>query len=388
MESRGATPSSGGFLAGVDARVGQMGRALDRIPGRSFIATTIVASVGISVLFFSPRLFILLRPAAGSYEWARAATYLAQCAQPFAPPSEPAMRWRLLPPLAAHVLRLPGYWPLALPWAGLVLLAGYLARSVERLASSRLAALLAVALLFTTGPVLFVTMCNGINDAWWMLALLAVVFSESWWPVAVACALGPWVDERFLLALPLAGCCRWVCLGSAASLGRRGVMAVGAAALVYPAVRIFSAVSQPDDVSAAFIKAAVASVPHYLPFAHLGWWMGYRGAWFVMLMVFWHLGVAPTRRMMLLTLGASLAALASITLLAADLTRSTDVLLPLFAAGVCVAAKSFGAPTASRLLLALLAFNLATPFEMVIYDKTLMLHSLPFELARLIKHWH
>ncbi len=353
-----------------------------------FMVATVAVSLGLSVLLFSPRLCVLLVPTAGSFEWSRATTYLAQCAQPFAPAAEAAMRWRLLPPLVAHVLRLPGNWPLAVPWAGLILLAGYIARSIDRLASSRLLALLAVALLFTTGPILFVTMCNGINDAWWMLGLLVVVFSESYWAVAVACALAPWVDERFLLALPLAACCRRICLGNAVPPGRASLLIVGAAALVYPVARIFSILSGSNDVSVAFVESALVSAPHYLPFAHLGWWMGYRGAWVVVLAVFWHLRLPLARPTLLLTLGASFAGWAAIMILAADLTRSTDVLLPLFAVGACIIAKSMGTLSASRLLLALLAFNVVTPFEMVIYNKSLLLHSLPFELVRLIKNWH
>jgi len=297
------------------------------------------------------------------------------------------MRWRILPPLAANLLHLRGYWPLIVPWAGLIALLVYFVLSVERLTSSRLVAALSVALLCTSGAVLFVTMCNGINDGWCLLGLLAVACSRRNASVAVACLLTPWVDERFLLGLPLAFFCRSILLQPAFAGGRRSICWIGVAVSVYPVVRTVVSLANSDLGSVSFVLRALGATPQYLPFAHLGWWMGFRGGWALVVLAFWCVLVVRGRRAFLLGAAATLAGWGAVTLLAADLTRSTNLLLPLFVAGACAAAGSLGTRAASRLVLALLAFNLAAPFEMVTYNKPLLLHSLPFELIRLYKNW-
>jgi hypothetical protein len=375
-----------GFIARVDARLEGFSRLLERRTRLGYVALTVGSSLGIAVLFFSPRISILLVPTPGSYEWARAETYLAQCAHPFSPAAEPAMQWRLLPSLAAYLLRLPGRWPLAIPWVGLIAFLAYLADRLAQLTSSRLAAWLSVALFCTSGPALFVVMCNGINDGWWMLGLLAVSCSERDWAVAVACVLSPWVDARFLLGLPLALCCRHVVHGRVCAPGWGSVFRLGAAACSYPAVRLVLLMGHWDGTSVAFVQRAVALVLHYMPNAYFGWWNGYRSGWVLILLSFWFGFVVNGRRSFYLTLAATLAGWACVTLLAADLTRSTNLLLPLFVAGIWAAVRSFGVGPSARLLLALLAVNLAMPFEMVTYDKSLLLHPLPFELFRLIRN--
>jgi hypothetical protein len=297
------------------------------------------------------------------------------------------MRWRILPPLAAHVLHLPGYWPLVVPWAGLILLLFYFVLSVERLTSSRLVAALSVALFGTSGAVLFITMCHGINDGWFLLGLLAVTCSRRDWSVAIACLLAPWVDERFLLGLPLAFFCRAAVLQPPFTCGWRSIRWIGLTISVYPVVRTAVSLVHSDLGFAHFVREALAISPQYLPFAHFGWWMGFRGGWILIILILWYVHVIHGRRAFLLGAATMLAGWGTVTLLAADLTRSTNLLLPLFIAGAWASVRSFGTQSASRLVLALLAINLATPFEMVIYNKSLLLHSLPFELLRLYKNW-
>jgi len=61
--------------------------------------------------------------------------------------------------------------------------------------------------------------------------------------------------------------------------------------------------------------------------------------------------------------------------------------MPLLFAGAWVAARAACTQAASRLLLVLVAINLAIPYEMATYNKSLLMHSLPFELVRLVKDW-
>ena len=77
-------------------------------PTARWTMRTIIAlfCLALTVFFFSPRLWILAERTPGSFEWDRGLSYMRQCADPFASDLEPAMRWRLLPPLTARVLGL------------------------------------------------------------------------------------------------------------------------------------------------------------------------------------------------------------------------------------------------------------------------------------------
>jgi len=77
------------------------------VPLRRLVLIT-AGSLALSVLFFAPRLWLMQHYVKGSFQWDRAHTFLAQCEQPLRRDIEPAMDWRLLPPLAAHALHLPG----------------------------------------------------------------------------------------------------------------------------------------------------------------------------------------------------------------------------------------------------------------------------------------
>ncbi|MFT3781432.1 MAG: hypothetical protein QM790_05390 [Nibricoccus sp.] len=50
----------------------------------------------------------------------------------------------------------------------------------------------------------------GYYDSWLALGLVIVAFSGTRWLVWISCLLTPWVDERFVAALPLALFCRWL----------------------------------------------------------------------------------------------------------------------------------------------------------------------------------
>jgi len=87
-----------------------------------------------------------------------------------------------------------------------------------------------------------------------------------------------------------------------------------------------------------------------------------------------------------LILATVLAGFGSIQILAADITRSTNFFLPLTCAGAFVADRVVG-PYRTRLLAGLLTVNLVLPFAMLTYRWIEPIHTLPFELVRLYKHW-
>ena len=91
------------------------------------LAGIVALSLSLSLFFFAPSLWQFSTPAPGSIVWARAITVLQQCEHPFRRDIEAAMQWRLLPPLVAHMLHLPGRTPLVLPWLGALIATAYVA---------------------------------------------------------------------------------------------------------------------------------------------------------------------------------------------------------------------------------------------------------------------
>lgn len=121
------------------------------------------------------------------------------------------VRWRLLVPALGHLLRLPSWLLLGLAQIGCLLLVvtlvgiGVTRPAVEAVSQEGFCLGIvggASAPFFTSMGLL------GYYDSWLALALLGVAFARSRWLVWLACLLGPWIDERFVLGLPLALCVR------------------------------------------------------------------------------------------------------------------------------------------------------------------------------------
>src|SRR5262249_12061976 len=139
-------------------------------------------------------------------EYGRANALLAQIAAPGEKNFDPMHRviaWRVLFPVIWHVAHLPPKSLLAMPHVGFVAALWLVALPTYRLFSGWLSAAL-VTLLFAPLPWFFVsTGWLGYFDSWLVLGLVAAAFVQSRWVLAAACLLTPWIDERFVLALPL-----------------------------------------------------------------------------------------------------------------------------------------------------------------------------------------
>ncbi len=148
----------------------------------------------------------------GMLEVRRGVSVLQQVAQPgveIADKLHAAIQWRLLFPVVGHVLHLPPelFFPLA--GVGCVLVLAFVITVLRRRGADFGFAGLA-AIILGAGSWFFTSVCwLGYFDAWVVLGLLLVAFAEASWPVWLACLWAPWVDERFVLAVPLALLCRW-----------------------------------------------------------------------------------------------------------------------------------------------------------------------------------
>jgi hypothetical protein len=343
-------------------------------PRLRLIAFAVGASLALSLFFFSPRLWLMQRYLPGTYQWDRAHTFLLQCEDPFRRDIEPAMLWRLLPPLLCHVCGLRGTNALALPWFGVVAAMTLVATLLARRNPDPRFVFGGTLLFATTSAVLVPTGWLGMNDAWVWLGLIAVSFCESrraWFAAALLC---PWIDERFLIGLPLA----WVVRMSDREANLRpNLLICGVGLLPYFALRFaFSANSETAGVTHNYLATQLPTTFLLLPLAPLAWWMGLRTAWLAVIFGAlrrpWLLGTT-----MVLTLFVAL-------VLASDMSRCAALLTPAVLLGVFRSADQWPAVAPRAVLFTGIA-NVVIPAAHITYTKIDAINMLPVELWRLFR---
>jgi hypothetical protein len=361
------------------ARLSIFGSWLQRLSAPAYALMAVGGALLLSLLFFAPKLQLWDLRHGDHYEVARAQSFLAQVERPWRHDIEAAMQWRLLPPLVAHALGLHGRAALLLPWLGVGVLLGTCTFLLRRSGLARPATLYATALLATSSAVLVPTGWLGLNDAWVWAALAGVTLGRGLGSVVGLTLLTPWVDERFIIGLPLALAVR---LDLADATLRRGpVLAAAVLALLpYGALRLFLGNRLGWDTGDGFALGALMASVGWLPFAPLGWWMAWRAGWIP-------LGAAVIGqggrgwRLGLLALGTLLV----MAVLAVDLSRSAAILLPLALAGCLRLAAADPARGEARLA-GLLALNLLLPAAHVVRVTTDLISPLPLEIFRLLRH--
>ena len=335
----------------------------------------VCGSLTLSVLFFAPRLWLMKVYVPGSFQWDRAHTFLQQCEQPLRRDIEPAMLWRVLPPLVAHALHLPGRTPLVLPWFGLLAATTYAAVLLRRRLDDTRFIFGGTLLFATTSAVLVPVGWLGMNDAWVWLGLLVVAYGRAKWSVPLACLLCPWVDERFIIGYPLA----WLVARQDRNepiMGRPLLTTLWL--LPYTTIRLL--INRQDESADAFVHQQLTTSLQLLPLVPLGWWMGLRAAWAAVAYALWDFSrsrLAGTGLALLGTLGISVS-------LASDLSRSVAIATPLVLAGCFALARRHPAQ-APRVLLILGVINLLIPAAHLTYVHIDPINPLPIELFRLLR---
>jgi hypothetical protein len=125
-------------------------------------------------------------------------------------PNHKALRWRLLPAVIGRVLQLSDWATLGLAHLGCLALV--LCLVGLGMTGGQKAGLDGLWLALTAGasaPLITSLGWLGYYDSLLALGLLAVAFMSHRGGVAAACLLTPWVDERFVIAVPLALLVRW-----------------------------------------------------------------------------------------------------------------------------------------------------------------------------------
>lgn len=276
---------------------------------------------------------------------------------PAGAPLPNALRWRLLPPAVGHVLGLPpaAYFTGALLAAvALLVVVAYflLAAGLSPAAAAATTGLVATSSAFfvSTGWV-------GQFDALYLTGLVVFVFARGRVAPAVACALAPWCDERFLLVLPACALLRYRRTGGLDWLPG----AVGALA-PYVLARLV-ALGLGDGTVARQWAIQQAALADYWPQIGRGWWMGFRAGWpLVLAGLLLPLASFRLRGLHAAAVGVGLLAVA---VLAWDLSRSIAVLLPYLLHGATRLA-AWAPRRAAALLAGLVALNLLLPAAHVV----------------------
>jgi hypothetical protein len=202
--------------------------------------------------------------------------------------------------------------------------------------------------------------------------------------LAAACLLTPWVDERFVLALPVTLLVRGVTLGIIEQKRwrelRMDLILAVVASLPYLAIRASSWLRGDPDAN-AYVQAHIMTIRdvEWTRFV-AGLWSGYRAGWIMIGIAIWQ-----TARRAGWAWGAALAVIAGAIvvgglLIATDMSRSTTMICPLVLLGVWLWE---GTRPASRawLLPAVVLANFLLPATHELWFKQFRLEHFPTELA-------
>lgn len=338
---------------------------------RRLVAAVLIC-LGLTLCMFAPRLWLMRTYLPGTLQWDRAHTYLLQCEQPFRRDIETAMLWRLLPPLVSKGIGLRGHAPLVLPFVGVLVLTSYAAILLRRRSTDARFIFGGTLLLTTTSAVLVPLHWFGMNDAWVWLALLAIAFGEARWTLPLACLLAPWIDERFIIGLPLALLVRGADRQKSSPFRSWSVPAFWL--LPYAGLRLGFTDHAVAHTTQRFLDYAVWQTGKVLSWAPLGWWMGLRVAWLPVLFA------VRSGRWLLVGVAGSTAALSLV--LASDISRSIALLIPLAWLGILDFQRT-RPDLAPRVVLTLGVANLMIPAGHVVFTHLDVIHPLPIELVRL-----
>jgi hypothetical protein len=308
-------------------------------------------------------------PKSGSIQEIRVPAILRQLADPLTP-VEPALRWRLLLPAVGHVLHLSPLVYLCLPYVGMFALMFATCRYSFRLTGERSAAILATTVVATSSIFFISTGWIGTMDAFYVLALVVFSFTPSTALATVCCAVGPWIDERFVLVIPVYAILRLARFSGVRQL-LISVAPVGGYLLVRLAALFFA---HEGDTISDHASSELANMSRYLPYVPLGWWWGFRAGWFVVVLgVVAAFGGLPAVGKVALSLALT-TALCLVVFLAWDTSRSIAILVPFVVIG---SASTLPISPARRRALGIMivAGNLLAPAAYVVSDATIVVGS-------------
>jgi hypothetical protein len=357
----------------------------------ALVSLGVAVTAGLLVLFmFSPRLCVWqgLTP---EYrlpfpEIHRAHDALLQLRDPWAKSdtySNAVLSWRLLFPLIWYYGHLSPTAFLVMPFVccpiTLWLVAWLTFRRLQNWQQTWV-----ITALFAALPWYFVsTGWLAYFDSWLMLGILTVAFVPSRAAVAVACLLTPWIDERFILALPVALTVRAIALDQIEQRAWRSLLLdlafMVAASVPYLGVRaaawMLGDAGSSDYVQQYWTEMRAVPVSRFLE----GLWSGFRAGWlligaaicFTGQRIGWKWG----------GLFAAIVLLSSVASLfiAADMSRTLSIEAPVMLLGAWLWCED-KIPKSRYVLPAILAANLLLPAAHVVWPFTINIRYLYDEI--------
>ncbi|MGA3007672.1 MAG: tetratricopeptide repeat protein [Opitutaceae bacterium] len=337
-------------------------------PVARVIGVAVLAAL-VAIFLFSPN-FNRWRALGTAFilpEVARADDALRQLQNPFVHIdnyTNRVLQWRLFFPLVGHALGLSPAGYLALPFAGCLLVLIFIVRLTRKRGFDWSEAF-AMAMLLATCSWFFVsTGWLGVFDSWYVLGLLLVVFADDLGLAAAATLIAPWIDERFVIMLPLGLALRWqyqAVLGASRDdrPGRRELGWLGVALLPWLAIRLGTFLAGHDPVAAGFVRDMPAhqfsvGAKYYF----LGLWHGIRWGWIfaaAWMVLAWRQGRGRVGLWALF-----LGTLAINLFIAEDLSRSVSTLVPVIVLGA-LWLKHRSSPAFRPALFGACALNLVFP---------------------------
>ncbi|HEY4312272.1 MAG TPA: hypothetical protein VGN12_22680 [Pirellulales bacterium] len=349
-----------------------------------------VSTAALTLVFFFPCFtnwqglrFPELEPTAP--EWERARFALVQLDDPAAQIPNTAhygIKYRLLFPVLSHALRLSHAMYLAIPHLGCLLCLWLVAWLTRRQLNDWFLTWLATALFAALSWFFVSTGWLAYFDSWLVLGLLAASFVPSR-PISLAAwALVPWIDERFIFALPVIITVRAVVLlpDLAVRTFLKDLLIGGAICSPYVALRAIEWLAGDAEavrhVNFHLEKMQDVSLGTYA----LGLWSGFRAAWVLFAAAIVAVWLSGRRAMAVgLATVSALTALASL-MIVADMSRTLMVLAPVMLLGAWQLTNLLGA-YGPQALTAVLIANLSLPASHVVWTRTFPIHSLAHEVG-------
>lgn len=286
-------------------------------------------------------------------------------------PIHKIVRWRLLMPVIGFMLNLPPLLVLALSPFSCLLTLCYLIIAAKRIGKLSWIESCLMACVAGAGSWFFTSMgWLGYYDGFLALALLVLAFSPSLWLLVISCIAAPWIDERFVMGVPLALVSRLVISGGIAefklSWVKKNILLPVTLVGIYLPIRLWLAgQGNSNTVSGHLASVAVFGLSYQRII--FGIWEGLRVGWIPLLLGIWvqyrsRNWICAT----LLALGV-LATTAAGLATANDLSRSMVILIPVVPLGWMIFRNAFPSEklTASWLLA---VFSLILPAHHVVSD--------------------
>jgi tetratricopeptide (TPR) repeat protein len=274
-------------------------------------------------------------------ELMRAYCAIVQLHEPWSPINNEVHRvleWRLFFPVLCHYLHVPDRLFLCLPDIGCLAtltLAGWM---IWRETTSIVVTAATLLILSTSSWFFVSTGWLGYFDAWVIFALFIAAFLDSRPILIITGLIAPWIDERFIFALPLCLAIRTLRFNEPGSRVWPQLWREGAAFLpgtsVYFVARFTGETLHFRNTAAQYAEAGLF---FSAPLAKLsrGLWEGLRLGWLVVIAGIF-CAVRLDRARGLAICGGVFLSLTTL-LLAADISRSASIVVALVVAGVTLA---------------------------------------------------